>query len=79
MTDALRAAAADYEQRWKAELFAGADNPDTICNHLTAPLGQFMGEQRRGFCTHLVSTVAALVAEVALRHGADIKVDPLGG
>ena len=47
--------------------------------HLTAPLGEFMGERRRGFCTHLVSTVAAIVAEVALAHGADIKVRPFRG
>jgi hypothetical protein len=79
VTDALRSAAADYERRWKEELFPARENPDIVCNHLTAPLGEFMGEQRRGFCTHLVSTIAALVAEVALRHGADIKVHALGG
>ena len=40
---------------------------------------EFMGEQRRGFCTHLVATVAAIVAEVALEHGADLKVRGLPG
>ena len=33
-----------------------------------------MGEARRSFCTQLTSTVAALVAEVALAHGADFKI-----
>ena len=33
-----------------------------------------MGPARTGFCTGLVATVAALVAEVAIRHGADPQV-----
>ncbi len=74
VTPALRAAAEDYQRRWREELFGGAGAPDTICNHLTAPHGEFMGAERRSFCTHLTSTVAALVAEVALAHGADFKI-----
>jgi hypothetical protein len=74
VTDALRSAAADYQRRWREELFGGAERPDIVCNHLTAPHGDFMGDSRRTFCTNLVSTVAALVAEVALRHGAEISV-----
>ena len=74
ITPELRAAAADYQRRWKEELFAGQATPDVVCNHLTEPLGEFMGEGRISFCTHLVATVAALVAEVAIRHGADIAV-----
>jgi len=79
VTDALRLAARDYERRWKEELFQGAASPDIVCNQLTAPLGDFSGERRHGFCTNVVSTAAALVAEVALQHGADIKVRPVGG
>ncbi|MHC4408737.1 MAG: C-GCAxxG-C-C family (seleno)protein [Planctomycetota bacterium] len=79
VTPALRAAAEEYEQRWKEELFAGAASRDLVCNHLTAPRGDFMGSDRKGFCTGLVATVAALVAEVALRHGADLEVHPLHG
>jgi hypothetical protein len=74
VTDALRAAAADYQSRWKAELFGGAGSPDIVCNHLTEPKGDFMGAERTSFCTGLVSTVAAVVAEVALLHGADLSV-----
>ena len=74
VTDALRLAATDYERRWKAELLDGAARPDIACNHLTAPLGEFSGARRHGFCTHLVATVAAIVAEVALEHGAEIEV-----
>ncbi len=79
VTPALRAAAEEYQRRWKQELFGGEASPDTVCNHLTAPLGEFMGERRKSFCTGLVATVAALVAEVALRHGAQIRVDPFAG
>ena len=74
VTPALRAAAEDYQRRWKEELFGGAENPDIVCNHLTAPRGDFHGAERKGFCTGLVSTVAALVAEVAIRHGAEVDV-----
>ena len=74
VTPELRAAAEDYQARWKAELFAGDPEPDIVCNHLTEPLGAFMGPGRKSFCTGLVSTVAGLVAEVALRHGADFSV-----
>lgn len=79
VTPALRAAAEEYELRWKEELFAGATAPNVVCNDLTAPWGDFTGSERKGFCTGLVATVAALVAEVALRHGADLKVRPLHG
>ena len=74
VTPALGAAAEDYQRRWREELFGGAEAPDIVCNHLTAPHGDFTGDARRSFCTHLTSTVAALVAEVALAHGADFKI-----
>ena len=78
VTDALRAAAADYQRRWQEELFAANPEPDIVCNHLTEPRGDFMGGPRKSFCTNLVATVAALVAEVAIRHGAAVKVHPVG-
>ena len=68
------AAAEDYGRRWKEVLFPGQEEPDIVCNHLTAPHGDFAGESRSRFCTNLVAEVAALVAEVALRHGANLKV-----
>ncbi|MEM8883580.1 MAG: C-GCAxxG-C-C family protein [Planctomycetota bacterium] len=79
VTPALRSAAEAYQARWKAELFAGDPNPDIVCNHLTAPHGDFFGPGRKGFCTGLVATVAALVAEVALDHGIELKVRPISG
>ena len=79
VTPELRAAAEEYERRWKEVLFPAVAEPDIVCNHLTGPLGDFDGDPRRSFCTHLTATVAALVAEVALRHGADFSIDPIAG
>jgi len=79
VTDELRAAAGDYERRWKELLFDGSERPDVVCNHLTAPHGDFMGAARRGFCTSLVSTVAGVVAEVAIARGVEIDVKTLAG
>ena len=79
VTPALRAAAEDYRRRWREELFPGAADPDIVCSRLTDPLGDFSGPARTSFCTRLVATVAALVAEVAARHGADFSVEPIAG
>jgi hypothetical protein len=79
VTPGLRAAAEDYQRLWKRALFGDASDPDIVCNRLTEPHGDFSGAGRRGFCTGLVSTVAALVAEVAIRHGARVEVSRLPG
>ena len=74
-TPEVRAAAEDYGRRWREVLFAGREAPDIpVCNHLVAPHGDFAGPARTSYCTNLVAEVAALVAEVALRHGMDIAV-----
>ncbi|MDH3592068.1 MAG: C-GCAxxG-C-C family protein [Planctomycetota bacterium] len=75
VTPELKAAAVTYEQRWKAAFFGDNPHPDTVCNHLTEPLGEFMGERRKSFCTNLVAGVAAIVAETALEHGVEFEVD----
>ena len=68
------AAAADYGRRWREVLFPGRSDPGIVCNDLTTPHGDFEGNARMSFCTNLVAEVAALVAEVALRHGVEITV-----
>ncbi len=77
VTPALKKAMEAYHRRWKESLFSGESSPDIVCNHLTEPLGDFKGEARHGFCTHLVATVAAIVAEIAIEQGAPISVTPL--
>lgn len=74
VTPELRAAAEEYRRRWQAALFGGRPDPDIVCDHLTAPHGEFMGAARKSFCTHLTARIAALVAEIALRHGADFEI-----
>lgn len=74
VTPALREAAEEYRRRWATELFARVGNPDIVCNHLTEPHGDFLGPARKSFCTGLTATVAALVAEIALKHGADVRI-----
>jgi hypothetical protein len=76
-TPVLRAAMQDYQRLWRERMFGGAGAPDTVCNHLTAPHGEFGGEKRLSFCTNLAATVAAIVAEVAIRHGYDVRIPPL--
>ena len=77
VTPQLRAAMQDYQRLWQQRLFPGDAGPNIVCNHLTAPHGDFMGPERRSFCTSLTSEVAAIVAEVALAHGADLRIKPI--
>jgi|ERR1051325_309099 hypothetical protein len=84
VTPKLREALVYYRQQWqqRAKLGPGgtrrADGSyDIVCNHLTAPQGEFTGEQRQQFCTNIAATVAALVAETLLQFGATFEVTPL--
>jgi len=68
VTPALREAVRWYQATAPARLERG-DAPDTICNSLVRPLGDFMGPRRKAFCTSLAATVAALTAEALCRFG----------
>ncbi len=80
ITDALREAARLYRRLWqeRLELGSGARTPEgeltIVCNHLTAPLGDFHGPARQGFCTRLTAGVAALVCETLLRMGVPVRI-----
>jgi len=76
VTPELKKAIEAYQRHWKEQLFRGESSPDIVCNNLTEPHGDFKGEARRGYCTHLVATVAALVAQIAIDHGASIAITP---
>jgi hypothetical protein len=69
VTPALRAAVTWY-QAHAAQLDRG-DSPDTICNNLVRPLGDFAGARRKAFCTNLAAEVAALTAEALVRFGGE--------
>jgi hypothetical protein len=66
VTDELRAAMDWYQQQIPPRFDRG-ESADYVCNHLTAPLGEFMGQKRKQFCTNLTGEVAALTLEAILR------------
>lgn len=76
VTPALRAAMTRYLQRVAAELPRGA-SPDLVCDHLTAPHGEFTGPARHEFCTGLVARVAQLVDDTLREHGVAHRPTPV--
>lgn len=76
VTPALKAAAVEYARRVDAELDRGA-SPDLICNHMTAPHGEFTGPARHQFCTRVVAQVAQLVDEILRAHGVRHAASPV--
>ena len=72
ITDVLRQAAFLYRDLWRERLDLG--QPSNICNDIVAPLGDFHGPTRHGFCTNLAAEVAALACEVLLRTGHQIAI-----
>jgi len=76
-TPRLRAAMERYQRMWRERLFPGEPAPDIVCNRLVAPLGEFAGGRRKGFCTSLAAEVAAMVAEAAIEAGHPLEVKRL--
>lgn len=76
VTPALRAAMTEYEARIARDLDRGG-SPDLVCNHLTAPHGEFTGPARHQFCTALVGQVAGIVDEVLRAHGVAHRATPV--
>ncbi|MCC7492552.1 MAG: hypothetical protein IT204_09410 [Fimbriimonadaceae bacterium] len=72
----LLAAIEEYRERCRQTLDAGPSGL-YICNELTAMFTDFQVPPRRRYCTSMASKVAATVAEVALRHGAELHIAPL--
>ncbi len=86
VTDELRSAMTRYRTEWigrvdRGPAGAGAapTEVDIICNHLTAPLGDFHGPARQSFCTNIAAVVAEIVAELLVRHGVEFEVTPIEG
>jgi hypothetical protein len=76
VTPRLREAMTHYLARVEAELDRGPSE-SLICNELTAPHGEFMGEARHRFCTALVGQVAQLVDEILREQGVEHEATPL--
>lgn len=76
VTEALRNAVQQYNTRVQTELDRGP-SPDLICNHMTAPHGEFRGPARHGFCTRVVAQVAQLVDETLREAGVEVEATPV--
>ncbi len=76
VTEALRAAMIRYRRRVAEELDRGT-SPDLICNHMTAPHGDFRGPARHAFCTGVVAQVAQLVDETLREEGVEVRATPV--
>jgi hypothetical protein len=74
VTPALRAAVTWYQEA--ADRIDRGGAPDTICNNLVRPLGDFAGPRRKAFCTSIAAEVAALTAEALCRFG-DAAAPPI--
>ncbi|MEP6861437.1 MAG: hypothetical protein ABJE66_12490 [Deltaproteobacteria bacterium] len=68
VTPELRAAVTWFQDAWLTRL--RGNNPDTICDHLVRPHGDFAGPARKAFCTNIAADVAALTAEALCRFSA---------
>ena len=81
VTEELRLAAAAYRRLWteRVDRGAGGSTGSIICNDLTSPFEDFMGEPRQQFCTSIASTVAGAVAEILVRLEALEEVTPIPG
>jgi hypothetical protein len=85
ITDILREGAALYRRIWTERFDLGPGSRDgdgrftIICNSLVAPLGDFGGPTRHGYCTVLAADVAAVVAEVLLRLDVPVEVPSIAG
>lgn len=52
-------------------------NGTIVCNDMVAPFRDFRSDERTLFCTVIASTVAEIVAEVAIDLGARLEVTPI--
>jgi hypothetical protein len=74
VTPALRAAITWYQAAAAARVDCGGA-PDTVCNNLVRPLGEFTGPRRVAFCTSLAAQVAELTAEALCRFAPSLAAD----
>lgn len=79
VTPALREAAAIYRRQWqlRVDRGKGGASGSIVCNVLTAPLGDFQGQERQAFCTNIAATVAEIVAETLIRFGVSFEITPI--
>ncbi len=79
VTPSLRSAATFFRAQWQRRIDRGPGGASgsIVCNVLTAPLGDFRGEERQSFCTSIAASVAEIVAEALVRFGARFEITPI--
>ena len=79
VTPELRSAASFYRAQWqqRVDRGPGGASGSIVCNVLTAPYGDFRGEDRQRFCTTIAAQVAEIVAETLVRFGRHFEVTPI--
>lgn len=78
VTETLRTAMREYEERWPSAISRGRAPGDSIvCNVLTSQFSSFASPERASFCAELARVVGALVAEVIVRNGGRPKAVPI--
>jgi len=76
LTPALRSAMESYLAKVRARIRRGG-SATLVCNDLTGQFPVFQSEERLGFCTDIVATVAEAVAEALLEQGLPVAVAPI--
>jgi hypothetical protein len=74
--EALKSAMIAYRAEIARRVDAGPTGSQ-VCNDLVSRFPIFVSEERLLFCTDLVATVAEVVAEIALAHGAELVPTPI--
>lgn len=75
VTPALREAMGEYLAAVRARVERGR-SATLACNDLTGQFADFSSPERLSFCTDIVGTVAAALAEVLERHGVRLYGEP---
>ena len=75
VTPQLREAITWFQDAWLTRMRGG--NSDIICDNLVRSRGEFMGPDRKAFCTNLAADVAALTAEALCRFAAPAARPPI--
>ncbi len=69
-----------FERVWHRRVDRGdARGTSIVCNTLTGQFPVFRSAERHAFCTDLATEVATAVAEVVVRRGVSLDIQPIAG
>lgn len=76
VTPQLKEAIELYNRLWRTRHEIGKKS-SIVCNELVGDYEDFMGSERKQFCTNLASEIAACVAEVLVTMNVDFEITPV--